>query len=67
MEICFFSGDDSYSASGTASSQLGVKTQWETVVKNEVRQVLLGTNEFDKIEVASNLDINFATSEEGLP
>ena len=25
-----FSGDDSYSASGTASSQLGVKTQWET-------------------------------------
>ncbi len=59
-----FSGDDSYSASGTASSQLGVKTQWETVVKNEVRQVLLGTNEFDKIEVASNLDINFATSEE---
>lgn len=41
-----------------------MKTQWETVVKNEVRQVLLGTNEFDKIEVASNLDINFATSEE---
>ena len=49
-----FSGDDSYSASGTASSQLGVKTQWETVVKNEVRQVLLGTNEFDKIEVKSS-------------
>lgn len=59
-----FSGDDSYSASGTASSQLGVKTQWETVVKNEVKQVLLGTNEFDKIEVASNLDLSFSTSEE---
>lgn len=57
-----FSGDDSYSAAGTASSQLGVKTQWETKVKNDVRQVLLGTNEFDKIEVASNLDLSFSSS-----
>lgn len=59
-----FSGDDSYSASGTASSQLGVKTQWETQVKNEIRQVLLGTNEFDKVEVASNLDIDFSSKQE---
>ena len=57
-----FSGDDSYSAAGTASSQLSVKTQWENKVKNEVRQVLLGTNEFDKIEVASNLDLSFSSS-----
>lgn len=56
-----FSGDDNYSAAGTASSQLGVKTQWESKVKNEVRQVLLGTNEFDKIEVASNLDLSFSS------
>ncbi|MGN0376000.1 MAG: flagellar M-ring protein FliF C-terminal domain-containing protein [Suilimivivens sp.] len=58
-----FSGSDSYSASGNASTQLSVKTQWETAVKNEVRQVLLGTNEFDKIEVASNLDLSFSSSE----
>lgn len=58
-----FSGSDSYSATGNASSQLSVKTQWETAVKNEVRQVLLGTNEFDKIEVASNLDLSFSTSQ----
>ncbi|MBQ9928081.1 MAG: flagellar M-ring protein FliF [Lachnospiraceae bacterium] len=58
-----FSGDASYSATGTASSQLGVKTQWETQVKNEIKQVLLGTNEFDKVEVASNLDISFSSSE----
>lgn len=57
-----FSGDDSYSAAGTASSQLGVKNQWESKVKSEVRQVLLGTNEFDKIEVASNLDLSFSNS-----
>lgn len=59
-----FSGDDSYSAAGTASSQLGVKTQWENQVKSEIKQVLLGTNEFDKIEVASNLDLSFSTTEQ---
>ena len=57
-----YTGDDSYSASGTASSQLSVKSQWETKVKNEVRQVLLGTNEFDKVEVAVNLDVDFSSS-----
>lgn len=57
-----FAGDTTYSASGTASSQLGVKTQWESTIKSEVRQVLLGTNEFDKIEVASNLDLSFSSS-----
>lgn len=57
-----FAGDTTYSASGTASSQLSVKTQWENTVKSGVRQVLLGTNEFDKIEVASNLDLSFSTS-----
>ncbi len=59
-----FSGDESYSASGTASSQLGVKAQWESKVKNEVRQVLLGTNEFDKVEVAMNLDVDFSSATE---
>lgn len=57
-----YSGDDNYSASGTASSQLSVKSQWETKVKNDVRQVLLGTNEFDKVEVAANLVVDFSTS-----
>ncbi len=59
-----FSGDDSYSAAGTASSQIGVKTQWENKIKSEIRQVLLGTNEFDKVEVASNLDLDFSSSED---
>lgn len=58
-----FSGDDSYSAVGSASSQLGVKVQWENQIKGEIRQVLLGTNEFNKIEVASNLDLSFSTTE----
>lgn len=59
-----FSGDDSYSAAGTASSQMGVKSQWEAKVKNDVRQVLLGTNAFDKVEVAINLDMDFSSANE---
>lgn len=58
-----YSGDDSYSASGTANSQMSVKTQWENQIKNDVRKVLLGTNEFDKIEVAANLDVDFSSSQ----
>lgn len=59
-----FAGDDSYSAAGTASSHMGVKAQWETKVKNDVRQVLLGTNAFDKVEVAVNLDMDFSSTKE---
>lgn len=57
-----YSGDDTYSAAGVASSQMSVKTQWETKIKNDVRQVLLGTNEFDKVEVAVNLDMDFSST-----
>lgn len=57
-----YSGSDNYSVSGTASSQLSVKSQWENKVKNDVRQVVMGTNQFDKVEVAVNLDVDFSTS-----
>lgn len=57
-----YSGDDSYSVAGVASSQMSVKSQWETKVKNDVKQVLLGTNEFDKVEVAVNLDMDFSST-----
>ncbi len=56
-----FSGDDDYSASGTANAQLSVKAEAERIVTSEVKQVLLGTNEFDKI-VATNLVLDFSTS-----
>lgn len=58
-----FSGDDNYTMSGVANSQLSVKTQAENLVKNEVKRVLLGTNEFDNIEVASNLALDFSTTD----
>ncbi len=58
-----FSGDDNYTMSGVANSQLNVKTQAENLVKNEVKRVLLGTKEFDNVEVASNLTLDFSTTD----
>lgn len=55
-----FSGDDNYTASGTANAQLSVKTEAEKQVIGEVKQVLKGTNEFDSIEVAANLVLDFS-------
>ncbi len=57
-----FSGDDNYTVSGTANAQLSVKSEAERIVVGEVKQVLLGTNEYDNIEVASNLVLDFSTS-----
>lgn len=59
-----FSGDESYSVTGNATSQLNVKQQTEMVLQGEVRRVLLGTNEFDLVEVRPNLTLDFSTSEQ---
>lgn len=56
-----FSGDDNYTASGTANAQLSVKSEAERLVIGEVKNVLKGTNEFDSIEVATNLVLDFST------
>lgn len=58
-----FSGDDSYSMTGNATSQLNVKQQTEIALQSEVKRVLLGTNEFDLIEVRPNLTLDFSSVE----
>lgn len=58
-----FTGDQEYSVSGAANAQLSVKAEAEKLVKNEVRRVLLGTNQFDNVEVATNLALDFSTTE----
>lgn len=59
-----FTGEDNYSVSGTATAQLSVKAEAEKLLKTEVRRVLLGTKEFDNVEVATNLVLDFSTSKE---
>ena len=59
-----FSGDDSYSITGSASSQLNVKQQTEAVLQSNIKKVLLGTNEYNLVEVSSNLQLDFSTVED---
>lgn len=56
-----FTGEDNYSTSGTANAQLSVKSEAEKNMINNVRRVILGTNEFDNVEVSPNLVLDFAT------
>ena len=58
-----FAGGVDSSASGLASSTLSVKTKAEQMVKSEVKNVLLGTNQYDNIEVAVNLSMDFSNKE----
>ena len=59
-----FTGEEEYTAAGSVSTQMGVKSQWEKKIKNEVRQVMLGTNEFERVEVAVNLNMDFSSISE---
>lgn len=57
-----FAGGEEYGAAGSASSQMGVRAQWECKVKNDIRKVMLGTKLFDRVEVAVNLDMDFSST-----
>lgn len=59
-----YSGDDNYSVAGAANVQLSVKTEAEALVVSKVKQALRGTNEFDTIEVATNLVLDFSTTKD---
>lgn len=50
-----FSGDEEFSITGSASSQMSVKQQTENLLQAEVKKVLLGTNEYDIIEVSTTI------------
>ncbi len=58
-----FSGEEDYTSTGIASSMLELRQQAEDMVSAQVKRVLLGTDQFDTVEVASRLDINFANYE----
>ncbi len=58
-----FSGGDTSTAIGTANSQLSVKSKAENMVKSEVKDVVLGTDVYDNVEVGLNLVMDFDTEE----
>lgn len=54
-----FSGGDSDTAIGTATTQLSLRSKTENMVKSEVKDVLVGSGLYDHAEVATNLDMDF--------
>lgn len=58
-----YSGGDSDTSAGLATSQLSYKQKLEEQVKNEVKKTLESSNIFSNIEVGMNLDIDFSKTE----
>ncbi len=56
-----FSGSSEISVGGLASSQLTARQQQENQVINSVKRVIYGTGQFNSVEVACNLDIDFSS------
>lgn len=56
----WFPVEKTYSTIEKADTMLMLKQEAESLIKNEVRQVLLGTNEFNQIEVATNIAMDFS-------
>lgn len=58
-----FSGGDTSTPVGSANSQLSLKSKTENLVKGEVKDVVLGTDVYDNVEVGLNLVMDFDTEE----
>lgn len=62
-ELLFAGGDD-YSSAGIASSMQELQNQGQSMVAFQVKNVLIGTNQFNNAEVTCSLDMDYATYEE---
>ena len=58
-----YSGTDTETSAGLASSQLSYKDKLENQVKDEIVQTLEDSNVFSNIQVGMNLNVDFTTSE----
>ena len=58
-----YSGADSQSSRGVASSQLSFQQKLETAIQEKVSDVLVGSKVFSGVEVALNVEVNFDESE----
>lgn len=58
-----YSGGEDGSVAGIATSQLSLKQNFENNIKTAVKNVILGTNEFDYVEVSPSLTVDFSSSE----
>ncbi len=54
-----FAGGDDYTSAGNAHSLLELQNQAESMVANQVKRVLLGTNQFRQVTVVSHLQLDY--------
>ena len=59
-----FAGGDDYTTAGIASSMQELQNQGQSMVAYQVKNVLLGTNQFSQVEVACSLDMDYSEYEE---
>ncbi len=58
-----FAGGDDYSEAGIANSMQELQEQMQSMVANEVKKVLFGTQQYDIVSVSSHLEIDFSSYE----
>lgn len=58
-----FVGGDEYSTYGIANSMQELRSQAEAMVASQVKRVLLGTGQYNTVEVASNLNVDYSDYE----
>ncbi len=58
-----FAGGDDYTTAGAAHSILELQNQAESMVANQVKKALLGTNQFRQVTVVSHLQMDYAEYE----
>lgn len=55
-----FSGEDDSSTSGSASNRLSYQQQYESLVKNEIKDALVLSKIYDNVQVVPNLDLDWS-------
>lgn len=54
-----YSGQDENSITGSASSRLSYKTQYDNIIRGEINDALVGAKIYDNVQVVPNLDLNW--------
>ncbi|MBQ7584603.1 MAG: flagellar M-ring protein FliF [Lachnospiraceae bacterium] len=54
-----YSGQDENSLTGSASSRLSYKTQYDNIIRGEINDALVGAKIYDNVQVVPNLDLNW--------
>ena len=58
-----FAGGDDYTSAGIASSMQELQNQGQSMVANQVKNVLFATNQFSQVEVTCSLDMDYSNYE----